>query len=289
MAPLYGRLALFYGAHLVVGFYALLVLRGLVGRRQRSPGWVSLRLLAWEGTLVVVGGGRADVAELCRLSACARRGLASAGWPPAAGATTLCAVLLGAITFVHYSFGRRGSRVGATLLVLTLVASVLFPLAARGWGLARPLVSRAIGTSTSDPAERDGPQITIVAVDGASLDYVSQTVADGRLPAFGRLLEGGVVDVSRDAAADAAGADLDDGRRPGKYPPKTGIRAAATYGFAPGASRSSCCPTSVSRTRWCTSASCARFRIALVGAARAVRSGPSSAASVCPSASSAGR
>jgi hypothetical protein len=230
--PLFGRLTLFYGAHLLVAFYALLIVRELAGRRQRAPGWVSVRVLAWEGTLVV-----AAAAALMWVNA-------AAYWPAldedsvrrlgaAAGATTLCALLLGAITFVHYSFGRRGSRVGATLLVLTLVASALFPLAARGWGLARPLVSRGIDLSPSDPAELDGPQVTIVAVDGASLDHISQAVADGRLPALGRILEGGV-SMYLETLRPTQPAPIWTTVATGKFPPKTGIRAAAAYAYAPG-------------------------------------------------------
>ncbi len=231
VGPLYGRLTLFYGPHLLVGFYALLALRELASRRPRSSGWLSVRALAWEGTLVVaaaaglmwanaaVHGLALDEDSIRRLAA-------------AAGATTLCALLLGTITFVHYSFGRRGSRVGATLLILTLIASALFPLAARGWGMARPLAARAIDLSLSGPAEREGPQVTLVAVDGASLDYVSEAVADGRLPALGRMLEGGV-SMHLETLQPTQPAPVWTTVATGKYPPQTGIRAAASYAFAP--------------------------------------------------------
>ena len=46
-------LALFYGVHLVVGFYALIVLREMIGTERLSPGWVSLRLQSW-----LLDGGR---------------------------------------------------------------------------------------------------------------------------------------------------------------------------------------------------------------------------------------
>ena len=148
----------------------------------------------------------------------------------AAGATTLCAVLLLVIAIVHYSFGRRGSRVGATLLTLTLLASVGFPLTARGWGDPRPLAARAIDLSPLAGAGLDGGHVTILAVDGASLDYIAQRVADGRLPAFGRLLEGGV-SLYLETVRPTQPAPVWTSVAAGKYPPQTGVRAAARYDY----------------------------------------------------------
>ncbi len=209
-APLYGRLALFYAPHLTVLFYALLIAREALARRPLSPGWLSIRILSWVG-LIVVGAAAAlmwanFVSYELALDDDSRRRLGAA-----AGATTLCAVLLLVIAIVHYSFGRRGSRVGATLLTLTLLASVGFPLAARGWGEPRPLAARAIELSPLAGAGLDGGHVTILAVDGASLDHIAQRVADGRLPGFGRLLEGGVSLYLETRAADAAGARVDRG------------------------------------------------------------------------------
>jgi hypothetical protein len=230
-APLYGRLALFYAPHLTVAFYAMLVTREALTRRPLSPGWLSIRILSWVG-LMVVG------------AAAALMWLNFAGYRPAldddsarrlaaaAGATTLCAVLLLVIAVVHYSFGRRGSRVGATLLALTLVSSVAFPLTARGWGAPRPLAARAIDLSAASGAAIDGGHVTIIAADGASLDYIAQRVADGRLPAFGRLLEGGV-SLYLETLRPTQPTPIWTTVATGKYPPKTGVRAAARYEYGP--------------------------------------------------------
>lgn len=230
--PLYGRLALFYAPHLTVVFYALLVLRELQGRRPMSPGWLSVRLLSWVGLIVVAAAAALMwlnyLGYAVALDDDAGRRLAAA-----AGATTLCALLLLVVAVVHYSFGRRGSRVGATLLVLTLAASVVFPLTARGWGLQRPLVARTIDLSTTGPGENAGPQVTILAVDGASLDDITQAVAEGRLPAFGRLLEGGV-SLYLETLRPTQPAPVWTTVATGKYPPKTGIRAAASYVYGEG-------------------------------------------------------
>jgi hypothetical protein len=229
VAPLYGRMALFYGPHLTVGFYALLIVREALARRPLSPGWLSIRILSWIG-LMVVGAAAAlmwanFVGYDLALDVEARRRLGAA-----AGATTLCAVLLLVIAVVHYSFGRRGSYVGATLLTLTLIASVGYPLAARGWGDPRPLPARDIDLSPLAGAGVEGGRVTIIAVDGASLDHIAQRVADGRLPAFGRLLEGGV-SLYLETVRPTQPAPVWTSVATGKLPPQTGIRAAARYEY----------------------------------------------------------
>ena len=49
-----------------------------------------------------------------------------------AAATTASAVVLLGIAVAHYSFGRRGSRVGAALLAIAIDGSLALPIAARG-------------------------------------------------------------------------------------------------------------------------------------------------------------
>jgi hypothetical protein len=230
-APLYARLAIFYAPHLTVAFYAMLIAREALARRPLSPGWLSIRILSWFG-LFVVGAAAALMwanfaAYGLALDDDARRRLGAA-----AGATTLCAMLLLVIAVVHYSFGRRGSFVGATLLTLTLLASVGFPLAARGWGDPRPLPARAIDLSPLSGAALEGGRVTILAADGASLDYIAQRVADGRLPGFGRLLEGGV-SLYLETVRPTQPAPVWTAVATGKYPPQTGVRAAARYEYGP--------------------------------------------------------
>jgi predicted AlkP superfamily phosphohydrolase/phosphomutase len=227
--PLYGRLALFYAPHLTVGFYAMLIAREAMVRRPLSPGWMSIRILSWIG-LLVVGAAAAlmwvnFVGYEFALDHDSRRRLGAA-----AGATTLCAVLLLVIAVVHYSFGRRGSRVGATLLTLTLTASIVYPLAARGWGAARPLAARAIELSPLSGAALAGGRVTILAADGASLDHIAQRVAGGRFPGFGRVLEGGV-SMYLETLRPTQPAPIWTSVATGKYPPQTGVRAAARYEY----------------------------------------------------------
>jgi predicted AlkP superfamily phosphohydrolase/phosphomutase len=103
---------------------------------------------------------------------------------------------------------------------------------ARGWGAPRPLAARAIDLSPASGAGLEGGRVTIIAVDGASLDHVAQRVADGRLPAFGRLLEGGV-SLYLETLRPTQPAPIWTTVATGKYPPKTGVRAAARYEYGP--------------------------------------------------------
>lgn len=228
--PLYGRLEMFYGIQLAVAFYMALVIWQLFGPTLRSPGWISLRLQSWFGTLIVSSAALLMWVNVTGFHVVLEddtiRRIAAA-----AGATMVCAVLLAVITFVHYSFGRRGSRVGGTLLVLTLLASLLFPLTARGLGQQRPLVARPIDLRLGEPSETDGPRVVMLALDGASLDYISLEVADGRLPNFGRILAAGAA-LHLATMRPTQPTTVWAAALSGKYPPKNGVRSAATYSFA---------------------------------------------------------
>jgi predicted AlkP superfamily phosphohydrolase/phosphomutase len=230
--PLYSRMLMFYGSQIAVGFYTLLVIWQVFSTRPHAPGWISLRLLSWIGTVVVSGAAALMWFNVSSfrvvLDEDTGRRIAAA-----AGATSVCAVLLAIITIVHYSFGRRGSRVGGTLLVLTLFASLLFPLTARGWGQRRPLVAHAIDVGMGEPpeAEGEGPHVTMIALDGASLDYISLEVAEGRLPNFGRILAAGAA-MHLATLRPTQPATVWTAVATGKYPPKNGVRSAAMFGFA---------------------------------------------------------
>ncbi len=134
---LFLTLGLFYGVHLSVVFYLLMVAREFVGFAPMSPGWVSVRILAWlaaassavASTLMWlnVNGLSATLGEIA-----ARRMTAGAA------ATTAMAIVLLGLAAAHYSFGRRGSRVGAGLLTIAVFGSLALPIAARGPGVAPP-------------------------------------------------------------------------------------------------------------------------------------------------------
>jgi predicted AlkP superfamily phosphohydrolase/phosphomutase len=224
----YLTLCLFYGVHLAVAFYVLIVAREFFALRVLSPGWASVRLLAWMGATAAaaaaalmwlnVGGFHAALTE-------------QAAWRMTAGAlaTTVSAVTLLGIAIAHYSFGRRGSRVGATLFSLAVFASLVLPVAARGRaaGLRSPISSGADSRGAVTP-DLGGPRVVMLLLDGASLDYVLPRVAEGRLPAFSRLLDrAAVMDLAtiRPTQPDPVWAAV----ATGMYPSKNGVRSAASY------------------------------------------------------------
>ena len=228
----YLTLAGFYGVHLALVFYVLMLLREFVSFGAFSPGWISVRLLAW---LSATAAAVASLLMWLNLrgfpylfdEAAARR------FAFGAGATTVAAVVLLGIAVAHYSSGRRGSRVGAALLAIAITGSLALPVAARGLGGESPIDARRV---TLAPApERDTARIILLLVDGASLEYVWPRVAAARLPNFGRLLDSGAsMDLAtiRPTQPDPVWAAV----ATGMYPAKNGVRSASSY-FAPGDER----------------------------------------------------
>ncbi len=221
-------LATLYGFHIAVISYAIIVAREFFAMDVMSPGWASVRVLAWLSAALA-----AAAATLMWLNV---RGFEQALGAEAARrmtvgatATTASAVVLLVIAIAHYSFGRRGSRVGASLFALAVVAALALPVAARGLsGAARPLPAAwRMQPPASEPA-RDGPRVTLIALDGASLGYIMPRAAEGRLPNFRRVLDGGaVIDLAtiRPTQPDPVWVAA----ATGMYPGKSGVRSATQY------------------------------------------------------------
>jgi Type I phosphodiesterase / nucleotide pyrophosphatase len=221
-------LAMLYGVHLAVIFYLLMVLREFFAIRVLSPGWASVRVLAW-----MAAATAAVASTLMWLNV---RGFytsltedAARRMTAGALATTASALVLLAIAIAHYSFGRRGSRVGASLFVLAAFASLALPLAARGPGAdGSAPIAPIMSLRPAAPASPRQTRVTMILLDGASLEYVLPRVAEGRLPGFARLLEkGAVMDLAtvRPTQADPVWAAVASGM----YPSKNGVRSAASY------------------------------------------------------------
>jgi predicted AlkP superfamily phosphohydrolase/phosphomutase len=222
-------LCMSYGLHLAVLFYVAIVVREFFALEVLSPGWASVRVLAWMAAAAAavasalmwsnVGGFRAA------LTADAARRM-TAG----ATATTASAIVLLAIAIAHYSFGRRGSRVGASLFALAVFASLALPVAARGRA-TDPLPPVATARPAVQPGgvdPRAGPRVYMLLLDAGSLDYILPHVAEGRLPAFARLIEkGALLDLAtiRPTQPDPVWAAV----ATGMYPSKNGVRSAGMY------------------------------------------------------------
>lgn len=221
----FATLSLLYGVHLAVTFYVVIVIREFFMLRVLSPGWASVRVLAWMAAVLA-----AIAASLMWLNV---RGFQAAltedaAWRMTTGAiaTTASAAGLLGIAIAHYSFGRRGSRVGASLFVLAAFASLLLPLAARGRAVPRP--EPVAPLPQSETRHDAGPRVMMLLLDGASLEYILPRVAEGRLPSFARVLEkAAVMDLAtiRPTQPDPVWAAV----ATGMYPSKNGVRSAASY------------------------------------------------------------
>jgi predicted AlkP superfamily phosphohydrolase/phosphomutase len=225
----YATLCAFYGVHLAILFYVVMLLRELVSVDLFSPGWISVRLMAWLSAVAAAVAATLMWLNLRGFPAVLTEA-DSRRFAYGAAGLTLSAVVLLAIAIAHYSFGRRGSRVGAALLAIAITASLALPIAARGRGGAPPAPAGRV--APLGPPARPAPRITMLLLDGASLEYVLPRVAAGRLPNFGRVLDGGAsLDLAtvRPTQPDAVWAAV----ATGMYPAKNGIRSAALY-FAPG-------------------------------------------------------
>lgn len=215
----------FYGIHATVFFYGLIVIRQLIAVEVRSPGWMSLRLLAGFGTF---GVSLAALVTWLNL-----RGFRSVLGPDAAermmsGATVLsaCAALCLALALVQATL-ERGRRLAAILFASLLLASLAFPLALRGVGVPPPgkkgtgaVIGIAPGLSTA--------RVSMILLDGASLDFIAPAAASGRVPNFGRLLEGGAVGHLA-TLRPTQPAPVWTAVATGKLPYKTSVYSAARY------------------------------------------------------------
>lgn len=225
----FATLGLLYGVHLAVVFYVVMVVREFFSLDVLSPGWASVRVLAW-----MAAASSAVAAALMWLNVrgftAALGELAARRMTTGAIATTASAAVLLGIAIAHYSFGRRGSRVGAALFVLAAFASLALPLAARGRAVPELPPLRRLVTDAAGPhaGGEPGPRVVMLLLDGASLEYVLPRVAEGRLPNFARLLEkGALMDVAtiRPTQPDPVWAAVGTGM----YPSKNGVRSAAAY------------------------------------------------------------
>lgn len=180
-----------YGLHIAIAFYMLIVVREFFSMNTLSPGWASVRVLAW---LSAIGAAVATVLMWLNVDAF-RTGLgeiAARRMVAGAFATGASALALLATAIVHYSYGRRGSRVGGALFTLAAVGSIALPLAARGPAVPRPEPPRWPGPDTARHDLVPGrPRVTMLLLDGASLEYLRTRATEGRLPNFSKLLESG--------------------------------------------------------------------------------------------------
>ncbi|MEO8078137.1 MAG: alkaline phosphatase family protein [Acidobacteriota bacterium] len=224
----YATHSLLYGVHLAVVFYLVMLAREFFALDAFSPGWASVRVLAWTAAASAAVAATLMWLNLRGFSA-GLTDVAAQRMTSGAIATTASAAVLLGLAVAHYSFGRRGSRVGAWLFVIAAFASVALPLAARGPGVApRPPMAFALDATAPHRPAPLGPRVIMLLLDGGSLDYILPRVAEGRLPGFARLLErGALIDLAtvRPTQPDPVWAAV----ATGMYGSKNGVRSAASY------------------------------------------------------------
>jgi predicted AlkP superfamily phosphohydrolase/phosphomutase len=231
LIPIVSTIGLFYFVHLTAVAYVLLVLRQLLAREVFSPAWISIDVLTWIGAMAAAAGAALMWRNMNVFSLVLDDRTASA-LDKSAAALALAATLL-----VVVSFGRakapQAKAAWAPLLVLVAAASAAAPLALRGRAVSPPLEARSIDTAFAEARTDPSPHVTVVAIDGASLDLVTRATAEGRLPNFGRILDAGAVRhlaTLHPTSAEAVWAAV----ATGKLPQKNGVRSAAMYQIAGG-------------------------------------------------------
>lgn len=177
--------SLTYGLGAGIGLFVLLQTFETFRGRPLGPAWLSFRLLTWLFTICLGLGAGLFWQNLLSLTLFlpdeTRRTLAVA----ATVVSTAAAAFL-VMGLFHYSFGRRGAYASYALSGLSLLGAVSLPLLIRPQPQAPPNIPRMPLSDT--PALR---RITIVGLESASMSFVLPAVAEGKLPNFARLIEGG--------------------------------------------------------------------------------------------------
>jgi hypothetical protein len=225
VAPVVLTWWLFYGLHATVFFYVLIVFRQLLAVEVRSPGWISLRLLAAFGTLAISMAAGVTWLNL--------RGFRSVLGPDAAarmtsGATalTVCAVLCLAVALLQLIL-QGGRRIAAATFAALVLASLAVPLGLRGVGTPHA-AAKAVQPVINIAAVPSAGRVTMILLDGASMDFIAPAAASGRVPNFGRLLESGAV-MHLATLRPTQPAPVWTAVATGKLPYKTSVYSAARY------------------------------------------------------------
>jgi predicted AlkP superfamily phosphohydrolase/phosphomutase len=224
LIPLATVLAVAYGANLTVVFYALIVLRQILAVEVLSPGWLSVRLLSWLCTIAAAAGAGLMWLNLLGFGDVLDRETRDRMF---LGATLVTAACVAFFILGLAHLGRRGGRLSATILSLAMLLSVVTPIMARGPARQPPLPSNPAMPGQIEPASIDR-RVTVLMLDGASLEFITPEIAAGRLPNIGRIFDQGSVSYMatlRPTQAEPVWSAIATGR----YPISNGIRSAAIY------------------------------------------------------------
>lgn len=227
VGPLALVLWLTYGLHFSVVSYVLVALRQLLAQEALSPGWLSVRLLVW---LCVAAAAMGAALMWLNLQGLRLALDDEAARRMALGATALTTAvgLLVVLGLYRFSLGRQGGRAAGIAFALIVGASLVVPVWLRGLGGDAGVGAGPVVFEPSFSASSDGGRLTMLLVDGASLDFISPAAADGRLPNFARVLDAGAVMHLATLRPTQPG-PVWTAVATGKLPFRTGVRSAATY------------------------------------------------------------
>jgi hypothetical protein len=230
-APLIATVGVYYIVHLTVVFYMLLVARQLLARELFSPAWLSVDVLTWLCAIAAGAGAVLMWRNLVAFSLVLEPATATALL-----ASTFILSATAALCLLMALFRRKMPEarvVWAPLFALIIVSSVASLLTLRGRGASPLLEARPIDVSFSRTRPDATGRVTVIAIDGASLDLITSVTAEGRLPNFGRILDAGAVRhlaTLHPTSAEAVWAAV----ATGKLPQKNGVRSSAIYQLAGG-------------------------------------------------------
>jgi hypothetical protein len=216
-----------YGVHAAAGFYVLMVVRQVLAAEMQSPGWISFRLLVWVGAAAAAAGAAITWMNVRGFRAVLDPDVVGPALGAAAVMATAAAGCAG-LGIVQLRSDRRGRRLAAGLFAILIVASLVVPVALRGLGVTPVLQARHFDFGAGLVRPGAIPRVSMILLDGASLDFVSPIAAAGRLPNFGRLLEGGSV-MHLATIRPTHASPVWTAVATGKLPYKNGVRSAARY------------------------------------------------------------
>ena len=232
LLPIVESVGLFYVVHLIVVFYALLVARQLLARELFSPAWISVGVLAWLGAVAAAAGSVLLWANLSTFS------LVLAPETVAAMTRGALALAVSSALFLLVGFGHWNSddtqrTLWAVCLVVVAAVSIATPMVFRGRAVEPTLEARPLDAVLETPPPERAARVEVLAIDGASLDFIARATAEGRLPNFGRILDSGAamgLATLHPTSAEAVWSAV----ATGKLPQKNGVRSAAVYRTASG-------------------------------------------------------
>jgi predicted AlkP superfamily phosphohydrolase/phosphomutase len=231
LAPLVATVGLFYIVHLTVIFYVLLVVRQLFAREVFSPAWVSVDVLTWLSALAAAAGAMLMWRNLRTFSL-----VLDTATTTALELSVLVLSATAILCLLLARFRRRAPQaraVWASLFMVLVMSSVAALLALRGPSVLPLLEARPIDASFDRARPDNSGRVTVIAIDGGSLDLITSATAEGRLPNFGRILDAGAVRhlaTLHPTSAEAVWAAV----ATGKLPQKNGVRSSAIYQLAGG-------------------------------------------------------